>query len=463
MTIIITPEGERLVSVPGYIPKDKLLRNLELTLKFLREEYKPAVKEEKREKKEERIVLPDRRGLERYLKGFEDMATLGYDPVFGGFGLGTKEVFGEELLLIAELYRIQGDEKWLKMLTNTLDHMAGWKQKRVERKRPSFEELVRLRENEWERLEEVDRLQIEDKIVGIYDPVEGGFFRYATRRDWTVPHYEKMLFENAQLIALFLKAYEITKDRKYRKVAEKTLDFVLKNLYIADEKRFSGSMNADEVYYHFTAEERKKVKPPIIDRTSYTVPTARMILTLLYASEVLGDERYKRVALDAISFFEEKMITENGVFSYYDDKKKRGLLDGNLVDNAWFALALLAAYEGTGDRRYLRIAEESVIGFALRRLYDPKGGGFFERRSTSRDLYREGELFSDDKPYKENGVMAYALLKAYRLTGKEEYLKRAEETMGRFLAKFMTGELDRVSPYFYRVAYTLLRSKGAEG
>lgn len=459
VTNIITPQGERLVSVAGYIPKEKLLKNLELTLKYIKEEYKPAVQSVREEGRLERIILPDKDGLQRYLTGFENMAVLGYDGVFGGFGLGAKQVFGEELLLITELSTKEKDKKWHEMLINTINHMAGWSQKVSERRRPSFEDLLRLskRQKEDGAFEEIDNLQIENRIAGIYDHVEGGFFRYATRRDWTVPHYEKMLFENAQLITIFLKAYEITKDARYKEAAVRSIEYCLKNLYI-EGKRFSGSQDADEVYYHLTLDERKKIKPPKIDRDSYTISNSRMIIALFYAFRVLEDERYKKTAMDILSFFEKEMITKNGVLSYYDDKKKKGILDGSLEHNAWFALALLEAYETTKDKRFLELAEGSVIGFAIKNLYDSKGGGFYERRSTNIEFYREGELFSDEKPYEDNAVMAYTLLKAYNLTEKGDYLKKAEETTGLFLAKFMTGETDKISPYLYRVVDALVKT-----
>jgi len=94
----------------------------------------------------------------------------------------------------------------------------------------------------------------------------------------------------------------------------------------------------------------------------------------------------------------------------------------------------------------------------VERLYDSKGGGFFERRSTSKDFYRDGELFIDEKPPKENGVMAYALFRVYKLTGNADYLKKAEEAIGLFMNEHMTGEISTINPYFHRLAQTFVEA-----
>ncbi|MBI5683190.1 MAG: thioredoxin domain-containing protein [Deltaproteobacteria bacterium] len=456
LTITLTPGGEKLFSSFGYLSKDELLSTLMWTLKSVSKGEMPSP--QSKGEKLKGITLPNKEGSKRYLSGFEKVILKDYDTVFGGFGQEEKKVFAEEMLRVAEIYERGRDKKLLEMLTNTLDHMAGLKQKLVERRHPSFEELSKLRVQERTLIDEVEQLQKRDRIVGIFDHVEGGFFRYATERDWSIPHYEKTLLENADLIRLFLKAYEITRVSKYKDVAVKSIEYVLNNLYDHKDGRFYGSQNADEVYYHWTSEERKRVKHPAIDKNSYTVSNAKMIIALLYASDSLKDARYKAIAKKALEFFKREMITQNGVLSYYDNVQKKGFLDGQLEDNAWMALAFLEAYKATKEKRLLEIAEGSIIRFAMERLYDSKGGGFFERRSTSKDFYRNGELFIDEKPPKENGVMAYALFRAYKLTGNADYLKKAEEAIGLFMDEHMTGEISTINPYFHRLAQALVET-----
>ncbi|MBI5286300.1 MAG: thioredoxin domain-containing protein, partial [Deltaproteobacteria bacterium] len=451
-TVIFAPGGEEVVSSPGYIPKEKLLQNLQLTLKYIREEFKPSAEARVEEPPEKGIIISTKDDLSRVITGFENILNSHYDPVFGGIGLREKEPRAEIFKYLLEVYEANKDKKILEKVTTTLDYMAGMRQKPSKGKRPGFDYLSGLykEKDKEDWLDKIARLQQGHKIVGIYDPVEGGFFRYATRRDWTIPHYEKMLADNGELIRLYLHAYKVTNNKRYREMVVKSLEYILKNLYDPKDGRFHGSQDADEIYYHLTLEERKKVGSPRVDKTSYTATNANAIITFLYAGDVLRDNRYKEIAIKALSFFSNKMITGDGVLSYYDGEKKQGFLNGQMEDNAWMVLAFLEGYGYTKDKRWLDRAE-GLLGYILERLYDSKNGGFYERRSTSREYYREGELFLKNKPYNLNGIMAYTLIRAYGFTKKEDYLKRARETMGAFQG------VDPISPYFQKVAGYLLK------
>lgn len=458
ITVIIAPTGEELISVPGYIEKEMLMGNLRKTVDYVKHEFKPGeAKEAGKAQKGTGITLPTAENLKGYLTAFEKMINAEYDTAYGGFGSAQKLVHAEKVLRILEMSGNGKKKEWLDKFRNTAEHMAGLRQKKVDRKRPSFKELVSLRERERTALEEVDNLQVNDRIVGVYDPVEGGFFRYATKRDWSAPHYEKMLMENSEVTALFLEGYRVTKDSRYMEISKKSLDYILNTLYDDTDGRFLGSQDADEVYYHFTADERKKVSPPRVDKTSYSTSHARAVVAMLNASEELKDERYKKAGLKGVSFIEKALLSNEGAMSYYDAEKKKGFISGQLEDNAWVVMAFLEAYETTKDKKYLDKAEV-LIKFALERLYDKENGGFFERKSTSREFYREAELFLDSKPDDLNGLMAYVLLKASKMTGSKDYLKKADETVGHFAMRFASGDLNNVDPYMHRAAQMVLES-----
>jgi len=135
------------------------------------------------------IVPLNRDLIERIAEELKDE----YDPDYSGFGNPTRNFKGarfpmpprhEFLLQVAERAK---DKKMLAIVTNTLDQLA---------------------------------------IGGIYDQLGGGFHRYSTERTWTVPHFEKMLYDNAQLVELYSKAYRVTKKPLYRRIVTETLAYI---------------------------------------------------------------------------------------------------------------------------------------------------------------------------------------------------------------------------------------------
>src|SRR5579884_3670547 len=114
-----------------------------------------------------------------------------FDPVHGGFGSAPKFPHPLENGLLLRAWRRFGDDDALAMVRRTLDHMA---------------------------------------MGGIYDHLGGGFHRYSTDERWLVPHFEKMLYDNALLAVSYLEAYQATGDRFYREVAEQTVGYVLREM-----------------------------------------------------------------------------------------------------------------------------------------------------------------------------------------------------------------------------------------
>ncbi|MEE8251477.1 MAG: thioredoxin domain-containing protein [Gemmatimonadales bacterium] len=128
-----------------------------------------------------------------------------FDPEYGGFGPAPKFPPATSLSLLLRLHRRLGDRHALKMVCKTLDAMASG---------------------------------------GMYDHVGGGFARYATDREWLVPHFEKMLYDNALLAKVYLEAYQVTKSTRYRTVAEQTLDYIVREM-ISPEGGIYSSTDAD--------------------------------------------------------------------------------------------------------------------------------------------------------------------------------------------------------------------------
>src|SRR5205807_1385342 len=129
-----------------------------------------------------------------------------FDKVHGGFGIrGTKFPTTPRLLFLEEEAERTKSRSVVKLLDVTLDHMARG---------------------------------------GIYDHLGGGFHRYSTERTWTVPHFEKMLYDNAQLVEVYARAYRWTQNPLYRQVVEETLAFVDREM-TAPSGGFYSALDAD--------------------------------------------------------------------------------------------------------------------------------------------------------------------------------------------------------------------------
>ncbi len=178
-----------------------------------------------------RVIVPVE--LNRALvKEVVDAVKENYDPEHGGFGSKEREWRGPKFpqppmleLLLAE-YRRTKDEALLKMVTHTLDRMA---------------------------------------MGGIFDHLGGGFHRYSTDREWKVPHFEKMLYDNAQLLSVYSRAYRITGKPLYRRVVETTIGFVAREM-TAPEGGFYSALDAETEaeegrFYVWTTAEIDKLLP----------------------------------------------------------------------------------------------------------------------------------------------------------------------------------------------------------
>ncbi|MFQ5856140.1 MAG: DUF255 domain-containing protein [Anaerolineae bacterium] len=295
-----------------------------------------------------------------------------FDEQFGGFGNAQKFPMPWLLDFLLELHEETGQEQWLTMVEQTLQAIAH----------------------------------------GLYDPVEGGFFRYSVTADWTQPHFEKLLAPTATLGLVYLRAWQAGGDDAHRGRGQKALDYVL-NVLRDPDGGFYGNQAAveQENYFRFDLDKRREMETPPIDMTRYADANAQAIVALLATSDLLDEPRYAEAAIEALNFLRTHMIDDDGVYHYYRAAEGRPRLNGQLADSAWSTLAFLAGYEYTGDPQLAGTALR-LLDYTLVTMYDEEQGGFFVRRSTSHDLYRADEAASTDKPLRENGVMAFALARS---------------------------------------------------
>jgi len=262
---------------------------------------------------------------------------------------------------------------------------------------------------------------------GTYDREMGGFFRYSTSRDWSIPHFEKMSEDNAKWLQLYLHAYQVTGESFYADIARGIVGYV--NTWLSDQENgcFYGSQDADEEYYNHSKVERVNLRPPYIDKNIYTHWNALMIHSYLEASYVLGDRSAREFALKSLNrLMALNYKPDEGMYHFHDGQSH---LLNQLVDQANVAWTLCYAYECTGEERFLKLATE-LTEIAARKLYDQEHGGFFDMVVDPNAL---GFLSKPAKPLEENSAMTRVLVKLYHLTGKESYRKLAEGTLQRFV------------------------------
>ncbi|HSL96779.1 MAG TPA: DUF255 domain-containing protein, partial [Thermoleophilia bacterium] len=251
------------------------------------------------------------------------------------------------------------------------------------------------------RLDEVLRVTLTRMAAGdVYDRVGEGFFRYATQRDWAVPHYEKMLEDNARLALLYLDAGLAADGRDgmaepggtaeladapdgpsgvavgvgaatggvggagdagdaaaYRRTASGVVDYLLETLWRGEPPAFSGSQDADEHYYTLDAAGRSALAAPFIDTTVYVDWNALAARALLRGASVLARPQLADHALALLEHLWEHGRRGGVLVHYVTPEGEQGATGGLLGDQAAVATALLDAYEITGRDELLGRAE----------------------------------------------------------------------------------------------------------
>ena len=275
-----------------------------------------------------------------------------------------------------------------------------------------------------------------DEQLRLFDPVWGGFYRYAEEANWTRPHYEKMLEIQALNLANYLETYQVTHDPKYKAVAEGIIGYVGRFLASPTRAEFYSSQDADvrnqgsggasvagEDYFPLRDDQRVKVGIPLVDRAVYTSSNGLMIVSYLRAFQVLGYRELRDRALKTLNhLYKERYKAGLGMAHAVREGEPQGF--GLLADQVFFAGALLEAFLTTGDRVYLERAELLVAD--LLQLEDPRRGGFFDRPQSSSG---QGLLRFPYKPIRENLEASIVLSNLFYLTMNGVYRDHAELTL----------------------------------
>jgi uncharacterized protein len=331
---------------------------------------------------------------------------------------------------------------------------------------------------------------------GIFDQVGGGFARYSTDERWLVPHFEKMLYDNALLARVYVHAWQVTREERYRQAAEQTLEFVLRELMTADGG-FAASLDADtdgveggtyvwtkaqvdellgadappfERFYGITADgnwegvsilhraadervaadtvergrqvlfaARQRRSQPARDDKVLTSWNGLMIGALADAVTAFGDDRWVRPAEHAADL----LLT---VVRDRDGRLRRSFKDGRarhaavLEDYAHLAGGLLALYQAKFDERWF-VAARGLADEMLTHFADP-AGGFFDTADDHEQLLARPKSLQDSPLPSGNAAAAEVLLRLNALTGQDSYRQAAEGTLklvGNLPARYPTA------------------------
>jgi len=391
-TAFLTPEGEILFGAT-YIPPAQMRQILQQLLQYYRsnrEEIQRKLQEIT--KRREELARPMARAGARLSESIPlhllDLIARAYDPLYGGFGKAPKFPQPEVNLFLVVEY-VQGgrrDARLAEMVRHTLREMADG---------------------------------------GLYDSVEGGWFRYSTTRDWKIPHFEKMLEDQARLIPVYLYAGKVLGDEKLKETAINGLEYVKRTLYEPELGVFWGSQEADEEYYALSYKERMMRPPPAVDRTIYTNWNAQMALALLISADLLDDVQLRGMAIRNLdSVWALAFDPSTGALCHYVDDQKKGA-PKLLGDQIHYARAALAAFQRTGERRFLERALQ-LRTYLESALADWEGGGFYDRPEEPQAI---GALRIRQKPLEENAFAAELYLTFHELTGDQKAREIAERTL----------------------------------
>jgi hypothetical protein len=322
--------------------------------------------------------------------------TRNYDPKHGGLGEGQKFPMSDAWSLLLSAYAETKEPRLFDMVATTLVNMG---------------------------------------TRGMYDLVEGGWFRYSTTPDWSVPHFEKMLEDYARLLPVYLNAIllETNDARKttLTKIVQSSFDYLAKTLLFDKDgvTYFAGSQDADETYYMLSRDERRAMQAPFIDWRLYADWNALMVSALLHASVVLDQPNYRDLAVRVWQTLRGLCIGDDGGVRHSlklrDDAPNAQTLVGQLGDQAACAKAALDLAQHFGADAPLYLAQaRKLIAFANQNL-KADDGGYYDSPISAEP---RGLLRVRIKPIFDNATMAEAMLALYYLTSDDRHWETDDES-----------------------------------
>lgn len=395
------------------------------------------------------------------LRNAAAMLRRSFDSTYGGFGSAPKFPHSLELRLLLRVASRFGDDDALAMARFTLEHMARG---------------------------------------GMYDHLGGGFHRYSTDERWLAPHFEKMLYDNAQLVPAYLEAFQATGSIFFQEIAEETLAYVEREMTAA-EGAFYSTQDADSEgvegkFFVWSAEEVERIlgkedaelfgsvfdvtpegnweghnilhrsrtddqearmlrmpveelrqriqcsKSKLLEVRSRRVWPGRdekiltswnglMIAAFAQASQVLGRPEYLQAAQRSARFLLTRMRRPDGRLWRTCTADTAPRFNAYLEDYAFLIEALMTLYEADFDAAWIEAAS-SLAEVMIDQFWDDAEGGFFYAGRDHEQLISRSKDPHDSSIPSGNSMAVTALLRLAKLTGRGDFLNRAERTLQLF-------------------------------
>jgi uncharacterized protein len=266
---------------------------------------------------------------------------------------------------------------------------------------------------------------------GVFDTVDGGFSRYSVDNKWHVPHFEKMLYDNGQLVSLYSDAYKLTKNPLYKEVIEKTLSFVEMELMNA-EGGFYCALDADSLNPENHLEEGAFYVWKILDLKSIIIDDFELF-SQVFNINTFGlweDENYvliQNLSLEEIANNNKMQLSEleskkkNWEQKLYIEREKRSKprLDDKCL-TSWNAIMLkgfVDAYKALKETKYLHLALQNAQ-FLIKNLWSSEGNLFHNYKNNKSTINGYLEDYS---------LVIAAFISLYEVTFDEKWLHNAKQ------------------------------------
>ncbi|MGM0500604.1 MAG: thioredoxin domain-containing protein [Bacillota bacterium] len=387
-----------------------------------------------------------------------------YDEEYAGFGKEPKFPMPHYLIFLLDQWKENSENKYLEMTEASLSSM---------------------------------------RTGGIFDQLGGGFHRYSTDREWDIPHFEKMLYDQALLIYSYAEAYQITNKDLYLDTINKTAAYLKREMkdqngcfysaedadsdgvegefYFWTKKELKNILSEKEIqeflqvfklqkqnrftlrlkqadYYAEIPEikaklfkERKKRSRPAKDKKILTDWNGLAVAGLAKAGFVTNNQEYIDLAEENAAYLFENMRDQTGnlVHSFYQDRSSK--VD-NLNDYAYLLWALIELHQATLKNEYL-IKAEKIVKKMIERFWDQKAGGFYFTAAENNELFLRQKKNEDSAIPSANSIACYNMLKLSHLLNNPELREKAAQMLTAFASEIAYAP---VSHIFMLLSYKYL-------